>query len=620
MLSARLARGAVRLRGDLPLLLLDLVLLVTVNFLLIGLRFDWNIPSTWWDELRLYVPVACAVYLGFMAVFGCYGRTWRHASMDEAVRVLLACASAGAVLFVLFSWGPQRVPMTLLIAGPVFSAFLFGMLRFQSRLFAFKRAGFRGTGTRVAVIGAGTNGAAAIREMQQTPSLGLVPVLAVDDDPTLRHRTIHGVPIEIGASRLADLVREHDINQVLFAIPDAPPAAVQHVADVGDLANIPVRVLRSSTSWVHGMPRLRDIHDLTIEDLFGRAQVTIDLEPVRALLQGRRVLVTGGGGWIGSEIARQVAEFHPSRLVLLDHDETHLHDALQTVGTSAEMALGDIRDASVIDEIFAALQPEVVFHAAAHKHVPILESYACEALRTNVFGTQTVVDAALRHGTENLVCISTDKAAAPINVMGASKWLAEQVLLSRAPRDGYCSVRFGNVLGSRGSVIPTFQHQIDSGGPVTVTDPRMTRYFMSTDEAVRLVLAAAATARNRRILALEMGEQANIYEMAERMIRLCGLRPHVDIDIEITGLRPGEQLAERVVGPAESSVILEGPVLGIEPVRLDDDTLRAALVHLETLAVAGDHDAARDRLLGLAAPARGEQREFRSPGRPVDSF
>ena len=288
---------------------------------------------------------------------------------------------------------------------------------------------------------------------------------------------------------------------------------------------------------------------------------------MRELLAGKRVLVTGGGGWIGSEIARQVAEFSPASLVLLDHDETHLHDSLQEVDAPGELALCDIRDASAIDALFARVRPEVVFHAAAHKHVPILEEHACEAIHTNIAGTANIVDACVRAGTTHLVCISTDKAATPSGVMAASKWIAEQVVLARAPQDAaYCSVRFGNVLGSRGSVIPTFQRQIAAGGPVTVTDEAMTRYFMSTDEAVRLVLCAAAVTSGRRVLALEMGEQVNIYELAERMIRLCGYQPGTDIAIEITGVLPGENLSEQVIGPTERREADEdGPIVTITP-------------------------------------------------------
>jgi len=553
-----------------------------------------------------------------MWAWGCYGRTWRYASIDEALRLLAAGACTGITLILLFVWQERRLPLTVLVAGPVIATFLYGMVRFQQRLFAFRRSSYQGSGVRVAVVGAGTNGAAALREMQQSPTLGLTPVVAVDDDPGLRNRALHGVPVAGRVDELPEIVEAHDVHLILLAMPSAPPRVVQHVADTAEAASIPVRVLRDSSSWVHGMPRLREMSDLNIEDLLGREQVSIDLEPVRKLLHGRRVMVTGGGGWIGSEIARQVAEFGPDQLILLDHDETHLHDTVYDLQGVAEpdVVLADIRDATVIDAVFRRYRPEIVFHAAAHKHVPVLEDYACEAIRTNVFGTLNVLNACATADVSQLVCISTDKAAGPSSVMGASKWLAEQLVLEHAAHDGYRSVRFGNVLGSRGSVIPTFRKQIAAGGPVTVTDPRMTRYFMSTDEAVRLVLLGAALGGEHQVLALEMGQQVNIYALAERMIRLCGLRPHGEIEIKVTGLRPGEKLTETLTAPSEKSTPCYSNLLhSIEPVRLTAAQLDETLGQLEQLALTDDHVRARATLLALARTA--SQAPDTDPERPL---
>lgn len=365
---------------------------------------------------------------------------------------------------------------------------------------------------------------------------------------------------------------------------------------------VPIRVVRRASDWTHGTP-LQQLRSLTVTDLVGRDQVDLDLEPARALLHGRRVLVTGGGGWIGAEIARQVWAFEPAELVLLDHDETHLFDAAQELG-GVRAVLADVRDRELMHATFAELAPEVVFHAAAHKHVPILEDYPCEAVQTNVLGTTNVVDAARAAGVANFVAISTDKAARPASVMGASKWLAEQIVLSRAPQDAaYCSVRFGNVLGSRGSVIPTFQRQIDAGGPVTVTDRSMTRYFMSTDEAVRLVLLAAAMARGAAVLALDMGERVNIYELAERMIRLSGHRVGNDVAIEIVGLRPGENLDEAIIGEREDAVpCSDGRLFSIVPVSLPASVVDATVETLAGLVSERDADRSRAVLLELATP------------------
>ncbi len=593
------------MRADIPLALIDVAVVVAAYTILLGARFDFSVPSTFWDSFRVFLPVACLVQVFANLAWGAYGRTWRHASIDEARRLLAAGVTSGIVLVALFVWNDaDPVPLSVLIAGPMAATFLMGLVRFQSRLFAVRRSGSARTGLRVAVVGSGAEAAAAVREMQSSQHLGLVPVVIVDDDRSLRHRSIHGVPVAGDVDHLVDVINDHLIDQLLLAIPDASPELARRVADAADITDVPVRVLRTSASWVHGMPRLRDLRDLDIADLLRRQSVTIDLAPVRELLTGKRVLVTGGGGWIGSEIARQVAQFDPASLVILDHDETHLHDASQTGVESAELALVDIRDASVLNDLFMRTRPEVVFHAAAHKHVPILEDFACEALRTNVFGSMNLLRACEDAGTSHVVFISTDKAATPTSVMGASKWLAEQIMLSRAPERGYCAVRFGNVLGSRGSVVPTFQRQIQAGGPVTVTDRDMTRFFMSTDEAVRLVLAAAAEADDRKVLALEMGEQVNIYELAERMIRLCGLHPHEDVDIQLTGLRPGENVVEALIGPAEHLDSEPGDaVMGIVPYRLEREALDRAIECLRELVVLGDDASARRVLLELAADA-----------------
>jgi FlaA1/EpsC-like NDP-sugar epimerase len=291
-----------------------------------------------------------------------------------------------------------------------------------------------------------------------------------------------------------------------------------------------------------------------IEDLLGRKQVTTDLDSVRQLLFGRRVLITGAGGSIGSEIARQVAACGPRLLLMLDHDETHLHDAAAQISGPATQLLADVRDKQRIYDLFAHWRPEVVFHAAAHKHVPLLESHPCEAVLTNVIGTRNVASAAARVRVDRFVFISTDKAVHPSSVMGASKWMGEQIVLSNAMKGArFCAVRFGNVLGSRGSVIPTFVRQISSGGPVTVTDERMTRYFMSTPEAVQLVLQASTFAQGGEVFMLEMGEPANILDLAKRMILLSGRTVGRDIDIEIVGTRPGEKLTEELRAPDEEA-------------------------------------------------------------------
>jgi FlaA1/EpsC-like NDP-sugar epimerase len=379
-------------------------------------------------------------------------------------------------------------------------------------------------------------------------------VAFVDDDPRKRGRSLHGLPIIGGSDDIPELVSRVQAEQVLLAIPSATRDLIQRVASSCEEAEVTLTVLPSVREIVDGRVTVRDIRDLQIEDLLGRQQVEMDADVVGRMLGDRRILITGAGGSIGSEIVRQVLAFEPAHLLLLDHDETHLFDLMSElpVNVAADCALADVRDRDRVLAVFRAERPDVVFHAAAHKHVPLLESHPAEAFRTNVLGTANVVEAAVAFGAGRFVLISTDKAVRPASVMGSSKWFAEQIVRSLQGNDAsLCAVRFGNVIGSRGSVTPTFIRQIAAGGPVTVTDPSMARYFMSLQEAVCLVLQAAAMARGGEVFTLEMGDPVNIMSLARRLIRLSGRVPGTDVEIQVVGPRPGEKMVEDLLDPEE---------------------------------------------------------------------
>jgi FlaA1/EpsC-like NDP-sugar epimerase len=488
--------------------------------------------------------------------------------------------------------------------GSVLSLLAFGAIRFQSRLLAFHRPAADREARRVLIVGAGDAGAMVLNDILHNPSLGLEAVGILDDDRRKASRSLHGVPILGRTEELPAFADRLDVDEVLLAIPSATGDLVRQVSGLCEQGDVPLRVLPSVREIVGGRITARDIRDLQIEDLLGRQQVATDLEGLEAVLRGRRVLVTGAGGSIGSEIARQVSGFEPSELIVLDHDETLLHEALvQLPGSPAKAVLADVRDRDRMLEVLLALRPEIVFHAAAHKHVPLLEAFPEEAVLTNVFGTANVVDAAVAAGVERFVLISTDKAVRPVSVMGATKWFAEQIVRSVHGRGTtFCAVRFGNVLGSRGSVIPTFLGQIAAGGPVTVTDPSMTRYFMSIRESVELVLQASALSQGGEVLTLEMGQPVSIPDLARRLIRLSGLVPGRDVRIEVIGRRPGEKLIEDLVDPEDESVPSGHPgIVAARPAVPDRPTLRRAMAELELLMGEGRTEELAERLKALAA-------------------
>lgn len=592
-------------RRDVALVVLDIGIAAVSYLAALALRFNGSVPRVYWVNFRWFVVVAATVHLLSNYLFGLYGQMWRYASVREARQVVVSGLFAGAVL-ISTAWllsGRRFVPLSVVILGSAASLMGFGAIRFQSRLFGFRRRSAEIEPSRVLLIGAGDAGSLVLKDLLHNPSLGLIPVGIVDDDPRKTRLSLHGVPVLGRHTAIPSLVPRLRVDQVLLAIPSATSDLVRDVAGLCEQANVALRVLPSIREVVGGVITARDIRDLQIEDLLGRQQVSIDMEAIAAMIRGRRVLVSGAGGSIGSEIARQVATLEPESLVVLDHDETHLHDLMTELHGHPEvqMVLADIREQDRVVSVFERHRPEVVFHAAAHKHVDVLEVHPEEALATNVMGTANVTDAAIATGVRRFVLISTDKAVLPQSVMGASKWFAEQIVRSVDGSCVFCAVRFGNVLGSRGSVIPTFLRQIALGGPVTVTHADMARYFMSIRESVLLVLQAAALSEGGEVFTLDMGDPVNILELARRLIRLSGRVPGRDIPIEFIGIRPGEKLVEDLVDPAEESVPSAHPSIVVSrPPRPQRALLKHAMRQLEGLAQEGRGDDLAARMKALA--------------------
>ena len=571
-------------------------------------------PAMYWRHFVPFVLTALVLQLVSNHLFGLYGRMWRHAGIEEVRQILLSTVATMGVLLALYPFrqttGLEKVSLNVVLIGGLIVAAGLGVLRFHSRLFAWQR-GSRHVGLRVAVIGARDAGGTAVRDMLRNPRAGLVPVAVFDDDHKAHGLTIAGVPVVGSIADIPKATSRYRIQQVLLAIPSPPSELVERSLHAAEAAGVAMKVLPGlkEVAGRGAVPAAARSREPRIEDILGHRQVEIDLEAVHEALWGRRVLVTGAGGSIGSEISRQVASFHPDMLVLLDHDETHLHDAAQVIHNRCEQYLADVCDRDAVFEAFERFQPEVVFHAAAHKHVPLLELHPLEAAGTNVFGTLNVVEAAAAEATRRLVFISTDKVVRPTSVMGASKWVAEQLVLARAPLgSSFCVVRFGNVLGSRGSVIPTFARQIAAGGPVTVTDPRMTRFFMSVEEAVQLVLQSSVLANGGgEVFMLEMGEPVRILDLAKRMIRMSGYAVGTDIEIEFTGVRPGEKFDEELYTLADELLTTDhNSIWRIVPQTLSDQVLAGGILELEVALAKRDAEAARTLLFTMASIARAQ--------------
>jgi FlaA1/EpsC-like NDP-sugar epimerase/dTDP-4-amino-4,6-dideoxygalactose transaminase len=525
-----------------------------------------------------YLLIPVLTQLAINQIVGLYGPVWRYASVDEALRVFVAGALGTIAATVGLAWAAnlREVSLPLLSAPPIAALLILigcGGIRFQARLFALERQRVDGSKrTRTVIIGAGDIGVALALELNGRALGDCTVVGFVDDDSGLVGRSLRGFAVLGGTEDLEAICRDQEVERLLIALPNTSREQLRIVVERALKTDAQVKVLSEGTDSL-GEVLLKNLRELDLADLLGREHAPVDPVDIADYIGGAVVLVTGAGGSIGSEIARQVLRYNPSRLVLLDRDESLLFETVTSLG-KADAVLADIRDPARLREVFARHRPDVVFHAAAHKHVPILETHAVEAVQTNVLGTYTLARISAEYGCR-LVHISTDKAAAPCSVMGASKRAAELVVLGVGAEHElpFAAVRFGNVLGSRGSVVPTFFRQIVEGGPVTVTDPEMTRYFMTIQEAVSLVLQAGAMAEERKVFVLDMGQPVKIIDLARQMIRLAGYRAGEDIEIEIVGTRPGERLHEQLEDEAENrSPTWHPSISGLTSKRVSDQT------------------------------------------------
>jgi FlaA1/EpsC-like NDP-sugar epimerase len=549
------------IRGRL-IFLADLLLIVVAALGSFALRTDlgplfiYYLPQAYW-----LVGISLLVKPLVFYMFGLYRRLWVYASIQELKLLIVAVTTASVlvsliiVLLRAFQILPYYPRSTLPIDW-LLSLILIGGLRFSLRILSDSQQNTttaHRVSRRVLIVGAGDAGALVVREMQKNPNLHLMPVCFLDDNPNKLKQQIHGVPVVGTLDDLARTVMIRRINEVIIAIPSAPGNVIRQVAEICQARNIPFRTMPGMYELIGGKVNVSRLREVDITDLLRREPTRIDEARIGINLSSRRILVTGAGGSIGLEICRQIARWMPASLILLGHGENSIFETLLEIQENfpslpVHPIIADVRDLDRLNVIFDDLRPEVVFHTAAHKHVPLMEVNVEDAVMNNVVGTRNIVEVSLSYGVERLVLISTDKAIRPSSVYGGTKRLAEMIVLDAARRSGlaYSVVRFGNVLGSRGSVIPLFKRQIASGGPVTVTHPDMERFFMTIPEAVHLVLQASAMGQGGEVFVLKMGEQIRILDLAEDLIRLSGLEPGKDIEIVFTGIRPGDKMSEEL--------------------------------------------------------------------------
>ena len=612
------------------LIIYDIISIHAAYFVALWSRFDFMFTKVEPQYIRAYLDFITPYSIFCIAVFWLfrlYNSLWQFASYPELVRIIIASGLASVIHSVLITVFCERMPLIYYFGGALLQVVLLIVARFSRRLMIFGRTRHkRGSkpGKNVMLIGAGSAGQMIIRDINSNMESEDVVVCAIDDDTNKWNRYIDGVPIVGGRDDILANVEKYHIDKIYLVLPSAAAEDRRDILNICSETNCELKQLPSIYQVITGQVTVSDMKDVSVEDLLGREPIEVDMDEVYQFINGKTVLVTGGGGSIGSELCRQIAAHSPRKLVILDIYENNAYDIqleLKDRYPDLDLAviIGSVRDSRRMFEIFEDYRPEIVYHAAAHKHVPLMEDSPCEAIKNNVIGTYKTAYAAMVHGCERFVLISTDKAVNPTNIMGASKRLCEMVIQSfdskikagkadeipqlfthdgteNADKDGtgsvfknikteFVAVRFGNVLGSNGSVIPIFRRQIEKGGPVTVTHPDIIRYFMTIPEAVSLVMLAGTYAKGGEIFVLDMGSPVKIDTLARNLIRLSGYKPNVDIMIEYTGLRPGEKLYEEKLMAEEGLRKTDNELIHIgNPIRFDADGFFLHLRKLMDLA------------------------------------
>ena len=588
------------------LLIMDTMSIVIASFAAIYIRFDFQfnaIPKEYMAKFEYILPFNIGFTILFFVIWKLYKSVWRYASATEMLNIVFATCCASVAQFVLCQLTNQKMPRSYYI---IYLFLLFAMtcgIRFSYRILRIinmKRTEIaqKKTGNNVMLIGGGAATNAILKEAESSQFVSMNIKCIIDDNPGCHGKFLRGVPIVGGREKIADAVGQYSIDEIIFAIPSASNKVRKEILDICKETGCKLRTLPGIYQLINGDVSVSKLKEVEIEDLLGRDPIQINTEEVLNSVHNKVILVTGGGGSIGSELCRQIAAHHPKQLIILDIYENSVYEIQQELlrkypELNQVVLIASVRNTARIEKIFETYRPDIVYHAAAHKHVPLMETSPNEAIKNNVFGTYKTAQAAAKYGVKKFVLISTDKAVNPTNIMGASKRICEMVIqmMNHTTDTNFVAVRSGNVLGSNGSVIPLFKQQIAAGGPVTVTDPNIIRYFMTIPEAVSLVLQAGAYARGGEIFVLNMGEPVKILDLATNLIKLSGYKPGEDIEIKFTGLRPGEKMYEELLMNEEGLKETANKMIFIgKPIEFDEEEFRRQLDLLEQEAVNEDGD------------------------------